>query len=106
MDEPPLKEGYWRRTFDEASDLPWPESGAEWLDRDAFLENLAWVESQAHAVALAGFSTCRVCGRPNGTSEFWLDDWAWPEGFRHYVELHGIRPSARFEAMISKRAEC
>lgn len=43
-------------------------------------------------VAAAGFSTCRICGIVNGSTE--LTDgkhFVWPQGLAHYVEVHDVR---------------
>ena len=51
-------------------------------------------------VSFRGHSHCRLCGCANGSREFRVDGWAWPEGFRHYVECHGVEPSPDFRAFI------
>ena len=38
-----------------------------------------------------GSSTCRLCGlRNNGSEEFYLDGFVWPEGYGHYLEQHNV----------------
>jgi len=39
----------------------------------------------------AGFSTCRICGKPNGCAELTDGTYLWPEGLAHYVEDHAVR---------------
>jgi hypothetical protein len=31
-------------------------------------------------------------------------EWEWPEGFRHYVADHCVRPSVAFEHFVRERA--
>ena len=58
------------------------------------------VESRAKRVGYRGFSPCRLCERDNGNSAFRVADWEWPEGFRHYLADHDIRPSQSFEEFV------
>lgn len=54
-----------------------------------------------------GSSTCRFCDiRPNGHRCLTDGKYAWPEGFAHYVELHGVRPPDEFvEHVLSGRGK-
>lgn len=36
-----------------------------------------------------GFSSCRICGVPNGSKCLTDGKYIWPEGLAHYVEEHG-----------------
>lgn len=66
-----------------------------------------WAESERAAVvsflragtragSWLGWSTCRCCGKPNGSLDFTDSVYIWPEGFAHYVEAHAVRPPAEF----------
>jgi hypothetical protein len=99
------EEGYWRRAIDEPSLLPWPIPEPAWLGRDAFLQHLEEAQRTATVIDYMGHSTCRLCGRANGASEFSQSEWAWPEGLRHYIIDHHVRPSADFENFIQRRAD-
>jgi len=94
------REGYWRRSYDEESELPWPMPEPNWDDRVRFLALLDQVEAVAERKAYRGYSRCRVCGRLNGYEGLRLAQWEWPAGFRHYIADHQIRPSPAFEAFI------
>ena len=105
MTEPNFREeGYWRQAIDEASPLPWPEPDYIWSGRAEFLKCLDFAESKSTAIDYMGHSTCRVCGKENGASEFTKGLWVWPEGFKHYIEEHGVRPSRDFEAFVRESA--
>lgn len=116
-------EGYWRPSDEmPPSDkpcqpyevLPWP-AGADrpWPGRDKFLSALARVERSARGVEkhrYMGYSTCRLCGRMNGTAEYFdprpnaAHGWRWPEGLAHYVEAHNVEPSNAFLNYIMWRS--
>jgi hypothetical protein len=100
-------EGFWRSYEAEVSALPWPQPAPSWSGRERFLACLAAVETAARGKGgirhYMGFSTCRLCGKPNGTSEYSEEHWRWPEGFQHYVREHGVRPSPDFERFILER---
>jgi len=46
--------------------------------------------------AYMGYSTCRICGKDNGTADFSDGFYVWPEGFAHYLSEHKVRPPATF----------
>lgn len=96
-------EGYWRRTEGEDSELPWPVVDHAWPNQ-AFLRALENAEDRAGGMDYMGFSTCRLCGCTNGASEFELHGWVWPEGFKHYVADHNVRPTKEFEAFVLSSA--
>jgi hypothetical protein len=95
------REGYWRQSIDEKSKLPWPTPDEAWAGRDKFLCALERAESFAAKDYYMGYSQCRICKGSNGTKSHRLGGWDWPEGFRHYVAEHGVRPTAEFEEFIN-----
>lgn len=62
-------------------------------ERRAVLAHLA--RGREHA-AYMGWSTCRLCGRDNGSREYTDGVYVWPEGLRHYIEAHAVRPPDEF----------
>jgi hypothetical protein len=97
---PAKYEGFWRRSRDVAEALPWPEPEETWAARISFLIALDRVEAQAQSVPCRGFSFCRVCHQRNGIRSYRFAEWEWPEGFRHYIAQHQVRPSPEFERFI------
>jgi hypothetical protein len=91
-------EGFWRNTHN--PELPWPEPDPTWDGRDVFLRALDGVERGARRVAFRGYSPCRICGCQNGFQTLETGDWMWPQGYRHYIAEHAVRPSAAFEDFI------
>ena len=81
----------------------WPE--AKWPQRAAFLEMLDRAEAEAQRAFSRGYSRCRICRCLNGTQSFQLDVWEWPEGFRHYVAEHEVRPSPECELFVREWAQ-
>jgi len=43
-----------------------------------------------------GFSTCRICGKSNGSRELVDSSYLWPEGLAHYVRVHSVRLPSEF----------
>jgi hypothetical protein len=101
----PRYEGFWRSSLHVDENLPWPHPEAKWPQRAAFLEVLDRAEAEAQRVSYRGFSHCRVCGSRNGSQSFRLDVWEWPQGFRHYVGDHEVRPSPEFELFVREWAQ-
>lgn len=98
------QEGFWRSSSHSDENLPWPQPDAKWPQRAAFLEAFDRVEAEAHRVYYRGYSRCRICRCLNGTQSFRLDVWEWPEGFRHYMAEHEVRPSSEFELFVREWA--
>jgi hypothetical protein len=96
----PKYEGFWRSSADEPADLPWPVKDERWSDRPRFLEALNEGERISQRVAYRGFSNCRICGCRNGFESLRMGGWEWPAGFRHYVEVHLVRPTDDFIRFI------
>ena len=100
----PQYEGFWRSSPNGDEDLPWPQPDVTWQKRIVFLEALDRVEALAQKIPYRGFSHCRLCGIGNGNKSLRLDIWEWPEGFRHYVAEHQVRPTPTFEAFVMHRS--
>lgn len=97
-------EGFWRRSRIGPDDFPWPHSDETWGARISFLIALDRVEAKAERISSRGFSICRLCHCRNGSRSYRFADWEWPEGLRHYIAKHQVRPSARFEQFIRSHA--
>jgi hypothetical protein len=57
---------------------------------------------EAKKITCFGYSYCRLCGCENGSESFSLENWEWPQGFRHYLVDHLVRPSPEFDLFISE----
>lgn len=103
-------EGFWWSKHE--PHLPMPIAQAEkWKGREDFLKALAHVEGavglnllKGIIVHYRGWSTCRLCGEKNGSSEYRCismeSTWEWPSGYAHYVAAHNVRPSQAFQEFI------
>ncbi len=78
-----------------------PDAGAAWPDVHSFVDADASPHSQEALAddlddglvlrAAAGYSSCRICGVPNGSTELTNGLYVWPEGLGHYVRKHSVR---------------
>jgi len=58
---------------------------------------LAYISDQRfRSTGYMGYSTCRICGKDNGTADFSDGRYVWPEGFDHYIREHAVRPPRAF----------
>ena len=100
--------GYWATNSDpkfcsyaqrEDNQLPWPGDFVDttWdpKERDLVVEYLKKAPKVCHWM---GFSYCRLgCEEVDmGVSDHGDGIFVWPEGFSHYVEIHGVRPPEEF----------
>lgn len=105
------QEGFWFSEQEPHFPHPQPQS-VSWPGEADFLMALDRVEahlaqSETGRVNYRGPSPCRLCvpasDKPfvfNGSREYRHPDWAWPEGFRHYIAVHHVRPTPEFEAWV------
>jgi hypothetical protein len=98
-------EGFWHDKYERKNDgLPMPVANKNpWGNQQFFLEVLNRVEKGIRItpdMCYRGYSECRICKCVNGSMEYQLDEWIWPEGFRHYVDRHNVKPSNEFIAFI------
>ncbi len=91
-------EGFWFSKQEPGLPKPIPKPG--WSKKKQFLDALDLLESKTEAIAYRGFSTCRLCGIPNGCQEFERQGWKWPNGYLHYVRDHDVRPSKEFQEFV------
>ena len=96
--------GYWSRDQDKAEGLPWPSELVDDTWDVAERERvIAYLERGTIHESWRGWSTCRLCGRPNGSRDHTDDVYVWPEGYVHYVRDHAVRPPADFIAHALER---
>ena len=95
--------GYWKSASTGESEYPMPQ---DYVDE-------SWNETERYAVALylsagrvtnrwKGLSTCRICGKMNGSTCLSDGTFIWPQGFAHYIEEHGVRPPDEFVQHIMR----
>lgn len=96
-----ILEGFWYSP--QHPHFPKPQAGATpWEGQAVFLTRLRAVEALAMSTTYKGFSTCRLCGTPAGSREFFLSDVVWPDGLKHYIQAHNVKPSEGFRAFVSR----
>ena len=93
------REGFWANEYYPSLPSPVPQD-KPWIGQDEFLKALEIVEKKAHDTHFRGWSNCRVCAIHNGSVEYEYGDWVWPQGLRHYIVEHNVRPSLAFQEFI------
>jgi hypothetical protein len=101
-------EGFWHDKYERKNDgFPMPVANEKpWMHQQFFLEVLKRVENGIRItpdMRYMGDSECRICECVNGSIEYRLNEWVWPEGFRHYVEKHNVMPSKEFIDFIMNK---
>lgn len=98
--------GYWRDADGVPTDLPDVRSfvDATWDQRER-LDVFFHLRDGQFVRAWMGTSTCRLCGRSNGSRDQSDGVYLWPEGLAHYVEVHSVRLPAEFVAHVQEHAD-
>jgi len=108
------KVGFWRPSPSESRHhapgspelmLPWPGDLVDVTYDPALRELVASYlgNPKFRSNQYRGSSTCRLCGRMNGSADFTDYTYVWPEGYLHYVRDHGVRPPQDLADHIKKR---
>lgn len=98
--------GFWASSTDPEADryaqrdilLPWPADFVDpaW-DPAERARVVQYLKAAPPVEFWRGYSHCRLgCERLDGTRDLGDGTFVWPEGFAHYVEVHGIRPPEEF----------
>lgn len=82
--------GYWRQTERSGIDLPWPKEGR--LPEETKKMIVDFLKNGKQYAAYRGWSTCRICNKPNGSTCLVNGDFIYPEGYAHYISEHNIQP--------------
>jgi hypothetical protein len=87
------KVGYWKSKYEPGYPEPIADSAtAEQVAE--MLHNLKRLTNNAHVVQYRGWSTCRICGKSNGTKEYEKTvegvEYHIPEGLAHYISKHAV----------------
>lgn len=97
-----MKIGYW-------TDMKRPDSFIKkWKKRKIFLKQLKKIEEiiyegkRGRIFSYKGSSHCRICKICNGSKEFKLGKYTWPEGYIHYIEEHKVKPPQDFIDFINR----
>jgi hypothetical protein len=107
------REGYWYSRF--TPEYPMPEvQDKPWRGKKTFIDKLISLQARVankslcsedidcRVILYRGWSTCRICDKRNGSSEFSVMlrsesvNWIWPVGYLHYIESHNVKPSPEF----------
>jgi hypothetical protein len=95
------EEGIWPLSY-----RPEPCDDPKWeLAIQDFLRRLDTVQKDALKHRLKEFVRCRICGQPAEAANLRLDNWVWPAGLRHYVQVHNFKPSHEFIELIVTKTE-
>ncbi len=89
-------EGYWWSEQEPHFSRPQVNSFKAYQEKLFVLTELDIRTAKSNITHFKGYSTCRICGCRNGSQAHTLDGWVWPEGFRHYIDVHNVKPSAEF----------
>lgn len=95
-DEALIYEGHWNNDRNDYPEFPMVVAAEDLPDKAAILKRLADREALAARHKFYAFSTCRCCGQVNGDTHYQHGRFIWPDGFRHYIEVHNIKPSDVF----------
>lgn len=83
-----MKELHNPSNYPDPNKLIWP---AFWRNRRNILYDFIKILDESPEInRYRGWSTCRICGCHNGSSERSLNGYYWPSGLSHYVLKHSV----------------
>jgi hypothetical protein len=88
-------EGFWYSKMEPYFPMP-KENPISFPRKEEILKAYDKVIQRALVKYYRGSSTCRCCKAWNGSKEFEFKGWKWPEGYRHYIDIHNVIPTKRF----------
>ena len=102
-----LRLGFWRQSSagrgsmdtkhkrEHGASLPWPAAREDaWDGQDVFCSGVDQLCSIVRTpTGFMGFSRCRICQQPNGSTEYRGRGYCITEGYLHYVRSHNLQPT-------------
>ena len=91
------------------SPFPFPVGNKiPWKGKKMFLKKLTIIEEKLKDLnkftSYRGLSNCRLCHKVNGSKEYKISFkkkvLVWPFGYKHYIEIHNVKPSEEFYKII------
>lgn len=79
--------GYWKEHSKDNYIDPHLLVDPEWENRN---DVIRYLKSGTFYEGCFGWSTCRICGQKNGSTELTDGVWYWPQGLVHYIEEHNV----------------
>lgn len=75
----------------------------EWDPKERELVTKYVADERFRGESYLGDSTCRICGKRNGSADFADGRFVWPEGLAHYVTEHQVRPPPAFVRHVLRK---
>jgi len=73
--------------FQEARDPSWKKD-----HMDEYMAVVAYLSNPNRYEGYRGFSTCRICGKMNGSRDHFRGPFRYPQGYLHYIIDHDVKP--------------
>lgn len=97
--------GYWGKDRDDKT-YPWPQHYVDELQKETMISMIAnYLDSGKFVEGYFGWSTCRICGCKNGSTELSDGVYVWPQGLSHYVREHKVRLPDEFIKHVINQLE-
>lgn len=93
--------GFWNDSNNSYPNLPNPKDLID-LSRDFKLVADYIDNVMKDGDSYKGWSSCRLCGRPNGSSDKYDNKFLCPEGYSHYIRDHKVVPDKNFSDHVFK----
>lgn len=95
--------GHWNNKHNQYPEFPMPVVG-EKKDSEANIAKVKEIIDRSQVAYCKGWSTCRCCGKSNGTAEYKFKAskntfFIIPEGYVHYLEEHNVQVDPQILAL-------
>ena len=98
--------GFWKSTDGNPNDkfTEMPIENSATYDQTSIIKKIRKLEKKAHCEHYRGYSQCRLCDKyNNGSKEYSIGCFVWPEGYIHYLEEHNVAVDEKFAKYAKSR---
>lgn len=90
--------GFWKGH----GNWPMPVKNSAKFDQTKIINKIKEIQKIGRVINYRGHSGCRLCGKMNGSKEYAIDHYVWPEGYLHYLKDHNVAVDKEFGEYVNK----
>lgn len=94
--------GFWKGYDSKWTEMPIEDSAT--CNQTNIINKITKLQKIANETQYRGYSCCRLCDfEYNGSKEYAIGKFVWPEGYLHYIEVHNVAIDEEFAKYVDKK---